>query len=176
MASVRHPEREQSSGAAERGARIDLPPRRTYVARPVSEAGIRVAPPSTYQPENRPIAGSPSLMSEPASPAQLAVVDEARAWPFEEARRIVERLKKLKGGMDKTVLFETGYGPSGLPHIGTFGEVARTTMVRRAFEALTDGQVKTRLALLLRRHGRHAQGARQRAQPGDAARPTCTSR
>jgi lysyl-tRNA synthetase class 1 len=84
-------------------------------------------------------------MSEPATPAQLAVVDEARAWPFEEARRIVERLKKLKGGMDKTVLFETGYGPSGLPHIGTFGEVARTSMVRRAFQALTNGQVKTRL-------------------------------
>ena len=43
------------------------------------------------------------------------------------------------------MLFETGYGPSGLPHIGTFGEVARTTMVRRAFEALTGGKIKTRL-------------------------------
>jgi lysyl-tRNA synthetase class 1 len=84
-------------------------------------------------------------MSMHASPAQLQVVDEARAWPFEEARRIVDRLKKVKGGMEKTVLFETGYGPSGLPHIGTFGEVARTSMVRRAFEALTEGKVKTRL-------------------------------
>ena len=42
-------------------------------------------------------------------------------------------------------MFETGYGPSGLPHIGTFGEVARTTMVRHAFRVLTDDKVKTRL-------------------------------
>src|SRR5512137_1747257 len=84
-------------------------------------------------------------MSMHATPAQLEVVNDARTWPFEEARRIVERLKKTKGGLAKTVLFETGYGPSGLPHIGTFGEVARTSMVRRAFEALTEGQVKTRL-------------------------------
>lgn len=66
--------------------------------------------------------------------------DEAmnsKAWPFEEARRLVKRYAKQppeKG----YVLFETGYGPSGLPHIGTFGEVLRTTMVRRAFEALSD--------------------------------------
>lgn len=55
------------------------------------------------------------------------------------------RLEKLPGGQEKTVLFETGYGPSGLPHIGTFGEVARTSMVRHAFEVLTEGRVKTRL-------------------------------
>ena len=84
-------------------------------------------------------------MSMHATPTQLEVVNEARAWPFEEARRIVERLRKLEGGLERTVLFETGYGPSGLPHIGTFGEVARTSMVRRAFEALTGGTVKTRL-------------------------------
>ena len=48
-------------------------------------------------------------------------------------------------GRDGEVLFETGYGPSGLPHIGTFGEVARTSMVRHAFEVLTEGKVKTRL-------------------------------
>jgi lysyl-tRNA synthetase class 1 len=84
-------------------------------------------------------------MSFHATPAQLEVVADARTWPFEEARRIVDRLKKTKNGMDKTVLFETGYGPSGLPHIGTFGEVARTSMVRRAFETLTEGKVKTRL-------------------------------
>ncbi|MGF1552806.1 MAG: lysine--tRNA ligase [Paracoccaceae bacterium] len=62
---------------------------------------------------------------------------ESRAWPFEEARKVLKRL----GGRDPAkgfVLFETGYGPSGLPHIGTFGEVARTTMVRRAFETLCD--------------------------------------
>jgi lysyl-tRNA synthetase class 1 len=55
-----------------------------------------------------------------------------RAWPFEEARRVAER-----GAKKGHALFETGYGPSGLPHIGTFGEVARTTWVRRAFARLT---------------------------------------
>src|SRR5436190_20596039 len=59
------------------------------------------------------------------------------AWPFEEARKIIHRLEKysLSKGF---VLFETGYGPSGLPHIGTFGEVVRTTMVRQAFALLSD--------------------------------------
>ena len=70
------------------------------------------------------------------------------AWPFEEARKIIARLER-RGGFakagKKAVLFETGYGPSGLPHIGTFGEVARTTMVRRAFETLTGGEIPTRL-------------------------------
>lgn len=61
----------------------------------------------------------------------------SKAWPFEEARRILKRYEK--GAPDKGyVLFETGYGPSGLPHIGTFGEVLRTTMVRRAFEVISD--------------------------------------
>ncbi|MGR3839876.1 MAG: lysine--tRNA ligase [Cognatishimia sp.] len=61
----------------------------------------------------------------------------SKAWPFEEARRLLKRYEKQppeKG----YVLFQTGYGPSGLPHIGTFGEVARTTMVRRAFEQISD--------------------------------------
>jgi lysyl-tRNA synthetase class 1 len=66
----------------------------------------------------------------------------SQAWPFEEARKLVER--QAKSGKTE-VLFETGYGPSGLPHIGTFGEVARTTMVRKAFETLTEGKVPTRL-------------------------------
>jgi lysyl-tRNA synthetase class 1 len=57
-----------------------------------------------------------------------------KAWPFEEARKVAARLAKSGKG---SALFETGYGPSGLPHIGTFGEVARTTWVRRAFELLT---------------------------------------
>ena len=60
---------------------------------------------------------------------------EAKAWPFEEARKLLGRLKKRPKAR---VLFETGYGPSGLPHIGTFGEVARTTMVRHAFETMSD--------------------------------------
>lgn len=68
----------------------------------------------------------------------------SKAWPFEEARKIVERLEKEGASSDRVVLFETGYGPSGLPHIGTFGEVARTTMVRHAFEIMAPG-VKTRL-------------------------------
>jgi len=79
------------------------------------------------------------------TPEQAAASLESKAWPFEEARRLIKRLERLPGGAEKTVLFETGYGPSGLPHIGTFGEVARTTMVRRAFELLTDGKRKTRL-------------------------------
>ncbi|GKY87186.1 lysine--tRNA ligase [Sinisalibacter aestuarii] len=66
----------------------------------------------------------------------------SKAWPFEEARRILKRYEKAppKKGY---VLFETGYGPSGLPHIGTFGEVLRTTMIRRAFETISD--IPTRL-------------------------------
>ena len=68
--------------------------------------------------------------------------ETAGAWPFEEARKIVERLKRKP---KDEVLFETGYGPSGLPHIGTFGEVARTTMVRHAFRVLTEDKIKTRL-------------------------------
>jgi lysyl-tRNA synthetase, class I len=58
---------------------------------------------------------------------------------------MTKRLDRVKDGADKTVIFETGYGPSGLPHIGTFGEVARTSMVQHAFEVLTDGKRKTRL-------------------------------
>ncbi len=77
--------------------------------------------------------------------ATIAAGSDARAWPFVEARRLIARLDKLPGGKDKTVIFETGYGPSGLPHIGTFGEVARTSMVRHAFEVLTEGRRKTRL-------------------------------
>ncbi|PID35776.1 MAG: lysine--tRNA ligase [Rhodobacterales bacterium] len=61
----------------------------------------------------------------------------SKAWPFEEARRVLKRFDK--GAPEKGfVLFETGYGPSGLPHIGTFGEVARTTMIQRAFEVISD--------------------------------------
>lgn len=74
-----------------------------------------------------------------------SVAENAKAWPFQEAKRLVARLKRAKGNDQKTVIFETGYGPSGLPHIGTFGEVARTSMVRHAFEILTDGQIPTRL-------------------------------
>ena len=94
-----------------------------------------------------------------------------RAWPFEQARALIARLLKSRvrdagdqakalalieagktdealqsfEGLGRPVIFETGYGPSGLPHIGTFGEVARTTMVRQAFEAMTGNAWPTRL-------------------------------
>src|SRR5262245_63953926 len=84
-------------------------------------------------------------MAQQLDTALVAAAKEARAWPFEEARKIVKRLEALRGGAAKTVVLETGYGPSGLPHIGTFGEVARTAMVRHAFEVLTEGKHKTRL-------------------------------
>ncbi|KRA65964.1 lysine--tRNA ligase [Caulobacter sp. Root655] len=95
---------------------------------------------------------------------------DARAWPFEQARALLARTLRLRltdterdfastlinaGKTDeavktlealrKPVVLETGYGPSGLPHMGTFGEVARTTMVRAAFRALTDNAIPTRL-------------------------------
>jgi lysyl-tRNA synthetase class 1 len=76
------------------------------------------------------------------SEALRSLAEQSGAWPFEEARKIVARLKKTP---KDEVIFSTGYGPSGLPHIGTFGEVARTTMVRHAFRVLTGDRVKTRL-------------------------------
>lgn len=69
-----------------------------------------------------------------------AIYENAKSWPFEEARKLLKRSEVKKKGY---ALFETGYGPSGLPHIGTFGEVARTTYVRHAFECLSG--MKSRL-------------------------------
>lgn len=70
-----------------------------------------------------------------SSERELAL--QAKAWPFDEARNLLARIggKTPEKGY---VLFETGYGPSGLPHIGTFGEVVRTSMVRRAFQEISD--------------------------------------
>ena len=86
-------------------------------------------------------------MSETAQsaldPTLSALAADSKAWPFEEARKLVARVEKQGLGDKGFVLFETGYGPSGLPHIGTFGEVARTSMVRHAFSLLSD--VPTRL-------------------------------
>jgi lysyl-tRNA synthetase class 1 len=77
-------------------------------------------------------------MSDPiTSEALRAAALVSKAWPYEEARKLLKRYEKgapAKGH----VLFETGYGPSGLPHIGTFNEVLRTTMVRRAYEEMSD--------------------------------------
>jgi len=72
------------------------------------------------------------------------LAQDSKAWPFDEARKLIKRLERLPERPD-TVLFETGYGPSGLPHIGTFGEVARTAMVRHAFRTLTQDNWPTRL-------------------------------
>src|SRR6478672_997808 len=84
-----------------------------------------------------------SMIDPPFSPSDLrALAEQSNAWPFEQAKAIVARLKKSP---KEEVLFETGYGPSGLPHIGTFGEVARTSMVRHAFRVLTEDKIKTRL-------------------------------
>ena len=94
----------------------------------------------------------------------------AKSWPFEQARLLLDRIVRLRlpeaerelaatliaqgkigevvarfEALRKPVIFETGYGPSGLPHLGTFGEVARTTMVRSAFRSLTEDAIPTRL-------------------------------
>ena len=110
-------------------------------------------------------------MTSPVSLSGLAGLSkDARAWPFEQARNLLDRLVRTRldgearvqaaalvtegraaeaarahSALMKPVIFETGYGPSGLPHIGTFQEVARTTMVRSAFRALTDDAIPTRL-------------------------------
>ena len=85
-------------------------------------------------------------MTQSSNPERVpdlrAAAEQSAAWPFEEARKIVDRLARQPKDV---VIFETGYGPSGLPHIGTFGEVARTTMVRHAFRVLTDDRIPTRL-------------------------------
>src|SRR5580700_9388329 len=84
-----------------------------------------------------------STIDPAASASDLrALAEQSNAWPFEQAKAIVARLKKKP---KDEVVFSTGYGPSGLPHIGTFGEVARTTMVRHAFRVLTEDKIKTRL-------------------------------
>ncbi|GEO81883.1 lysine--tRNA ligase [Pararhodospirillum oryzae] len=76
------------------------------------------------------------MMSPVLPPVDRETALSSTAWPFQEARALLE--KRLKGTLPAKgyVLFETGYGPSGLPHIGTFGEVVRTTMVRNAFRVL----------------------------------------
>ena len=65
----------------------------------------------------------------------------SKAWPYEEARKLMKRWPEGKPG-SAAMLFQTGYGPSGLPHIGTFTEVARTSMVRNAYEEMTGGATR----------------------------------
>jgi lysyl-tRNA synthetase class 1 len=80
-------------------------------------------------------------MSPSRDPELVTAALTAKAWPFEEARKLTERVKK-PGWHGGAVVFETGYGPSGMPHIGTFGEVARTSMVRHAFEVMTGARTR----------------------------------
>ncbi len=89
-----------------------------------------------------------------------------KAWPFEEAKKVAQRL--AASGKDHA-LFETGYGPSGLPHIGTFGEVARTSWVRHAFTEIT-GLPSKLLAFSDDMDGlRKVPGQRPEPGPADAA-------
>src|SRR5258708_15734520 len=76
----------------------------------------------------------------PDAASLRAIAEQSNAWPFEEARKIVARLTQYP---KEEVIFETGYGPSGLPHIGTFGELARTTMAPHPFPALTQHKPPT---------------------------------
>ncbi len=78
----------------------------------------------------------------PLDPDLFEPAQTAKAWPFIEAKKLVKRLARTGG---KAAVFQTGYGPSGLPHIGTFGEVARTSMVRTAFRLLTKDEIPARL-------------------------------
>ncbi|MEL7272330.1 MAG: lysine--tRNA ligase [Pseudomonadota bacterium] len=86
---------------------------------------------------------NPAFPSLTITPDLVEAAKASKAWPFEEARKLVKRFEKQ--GKPEEVLFETGYGPSGLPHIGTFGEVARTSMVINAFRLLTEDKIPVRL-------------------------------
>src|SRR6202046_1927713 len=81
-------------------------------------------------------------MEQMSPQALVEAADTSKAWPFEEARKLIARLGRSDR---KEVIFETGYGPSGLPHLGTFGEVGRTNMVRHALRVLAGASVKTRV-------------------------------
>ena len=77
----------------------------------------------------------------------IAAARVNKAWPFQEAQRLLKRYPDGAKPDGSPILFETGYGPSGLPHIGTFQEVLRTTLVRRAFEAVYPGPVSVHYAM-----------------------------
>jgi len=84
----------------------------------------------------------PNSSLPPLDPDLFEAAKTAKAWPFVEAKKLVKRIGRTG---KKEVIFQTGYGPSGLPHIGTFGEVARTSMVRTAFRLLTMDKIEARL-------------------------------
>ena len=79
------------------------------------------------------------------SKIDLKYYNNLKSWPFKEAEQIIKRhggLENFKVPSKGHILLETGYGPSGLPHIGTFGEVIRTTMVRNSLMSLIDCPTK----------------------------------
>ena len=119
----------------------------------------------------RPSRGRSSRLACSSAPAQAASRHRRRARSRGDADRAPARPARPPRPCRRwrrPVVLQCGYGASGLPHMGTFGEVARPTMVRTAFRALTDDAIPTRLIVVLRRHGRAAQDPRQRAQPGHA--------
>ena len=120
----------------------------------------------------RPVRGSPSCPPRRPSRPNFSKPPASRRPGRSRRRASVARARRR--ARRRSVLFETGYGPSGLPHIGTFGEVARTTMVRRAFRI--DRPDPDPPARLLRRHGRPAQGAGQHPQQGDGRASISASR
>ena len=71
------------------------------------------------------------------------IVKSSKSWAFREAFALFQKVQEKIAG-NKEIIFATGYGPSGVPHIGTFGEVVRTDMVRKAFKAIVPG-AKTKL-------------------------------
>lgn len=73
--------------------------------------------------------------------------DQAKSWPFQEARKLLAHIERKGKKPGDTVTFESGYGPSGAPHIGTFAEVVRTLWVMKAFDAITDNAYRTRLIM-----------------------------
>ena len=75
------------------------------------------------------------------------MIDQAKSWPFQEARSLLKHIEKKGKKPGDVVTFETGYGPSGAPHIGTFAEVVRTLWVMKAFDTLTDKAYQTRLIM-----------------------------
>lgn len=75
------------------------------------------------------------------------IFDQAKSWPFQEARNLLKHIERKGKKPGDLVTFETGYGPSGAPHIGTFGEVVRTLWVMRAFRELTDNAYPIRLIM-----------------------------
>lgn len=100
----------------------------------VSNRGLYLSPTIL---EDRPVYSVCKMMSK-SNFSSLSSVP--KAWPFEEAVRLIEHLDGKQDKSDKPALLETGYGPSGLPHIGTFGEVARTSWVLQAYQVLTGKQ------------------------------------